>query len=211
MRRLSFLAVLTLISFPALCQVMHHDTVMAPANHLFQPKKFNYGVTLGSQFASVSGYGSALNTFVTPRISYNVNKRLSIGGGVSLIQSNYFNARSYGYNEPARGSNGNFTSAMIFVEGQYLVNDRLTVYGSAFKQLPVTKDPLPYNPFNPVSARGAQGIDFNVGYRVGDHMYIQAGFHYIDGVNPYSSGPLNRNPFMHDPFGTQGGFGAPRW
>jgi hypothetical protein len=183
------------ITYPLFCQNMMRDSVWSNDQRFFQPKKFDYGVTLGSEFITASGFGSGLNTYVTPHISYNLNKRLSIGGGFSVVQTNYFNASSYFQNEPNSFSNGSFTSAMLFVNGQYLVNDRLTIYGSAFKQFPITKDPLPYNPFNPVSPNGAQGINFNVGYKVGKNMYIQAGFRYTEGINPY-----NVHQFYNDPF-----------
>jgi hypothetical protein len=202
---------LILLAAHSFCQLPAFDTLSASGEGLLQPKKFDYGLTLGSQFTSVSGYGSSLNTYVTPRVSYNLSNRFRIGGGISIIQTNYFNAGSWFHNEQTRGSNGNYTSALVFVDGQYIVNKRLTIYGSAFKQIPITQDPLPYNPFNPVSSKGAQGINFNVGYKVGEHMYIQAGFRYSDGVNPYSADPFHQSPFMNDAFGSPAGYGIPRW
>ncbi len=211
MKRLSSLVILFFLMTPVFCQGVMKDTVIGQGEHFFQPKKFDYHVTLGSQFTSISGFGSGLNTYVSPHVSYHVNKRLSIGAGISIIQTNYFKARSYFQNEQASYSNGNFTSAMVYVSGQYLVNDRLTISGSAYKQFPISRDPLPYNPFNPVSSKGIQGIDMNVGYRIGDHMYIQAGFRFSDGANPYYTDPFNRNPFINDGYGSQTGFGVPRW
>jgi hypothetical protein len=195
---------------PVFSQVMMKDSVFG-GDQRVQPRKVNYSVTLGSQFTAASGYGSALTTYITPRVSYNLSSRLRIGGGMSVIQTNYFKARSYFHNEQASFNNGNFTSAMIFIDGQYMVNNRLTLYGSAYKQFPVSKDPLPYNPFNPVSSRGAQGVNFDVVYKIGDHIYIQGGFRYSDGINPYYADPFNRNPFSNDSYGPQPGFGIPRW
>ena len=202
MRRLLFLAILFFIMPPVFCQVMMNDSIFRNDLPFFQSKKFDYGFTLGSQFTSVSGCGSALNTYVAPHFSYNLNRRLSIGGGISFSTTNYFNARSWFQNEQSAGSNGNFTNASVFVYGQYLVNDRLTLYGSAFKIFPVTKDPLPYNPFNPVSQNGAQGVNFNVDYKIGEHMHIQAGFRYSQGLSPY-----NTNSYYNDPF--QSGYNVP--
>ena len=211
MRQVSAFTILFFLTFPVFCQDMAGDSLSGNDQHLFQSKKFDYGLTLGSQFTSVSGYGSALQTYVTPHFSYNLNKRLSIGGGISVIQTNYLKSRSYFQNEQTPGNNGNFTSGMVFIDGQYIVNKHLTVSGSAYKQFPVSQDPLPYNPFNPVSSRGAQGLNFNVSYRINDHMFIQAGFRYSDGTNPNYSDPFNRNPFLNDSYGMQSGFGIPRW
>ena len=211
MKRLSTFVLLFLSAAGLFGQGFVHDTLRAGGDRFFQPKKFNYSVTLGSQFTSVSGFGSALNTYVSPGVSYNLNKRLRIGGGISIIQTNYFDAKPYFRNDLNSGSSGNFTSAMVYVNDEYIVNDRLTISGSAFKQFPITTDPLPYNPFNPVSARGAQGINFNVNYRIGEHVFIQAGFRYSDGVNPYQYDPFDQNPIMKNPYGPGSMFGNPRW
>ena len=163
----------------------------------FQPGKINYSLSLGSEFSSFSGSGSGFSSWITPSVSYNVNKRLKLGGGISVINSNYFNVRPWFASESTDSRSGNFTNAAIFVNGEYLVNDRLSVFGSAFKVFPVTKEPLPYNPFNPISAKGAQGVDLNIGYRIGRNFYIQAGFRYSDGLSPYQSDPFSRDPFKH--------------
>jgi hypothetical protein len=211
MRRLFVVTIFFFLLFPAFCQGIIIDSVSGNDQHFFKPKKLGYGLSLGSEFISMSGFGSGLNTYVTPHVSYNLNKRISIGGGFSIVQTNYFKARSYFRGEQNSFSNGGFTSVTLFVNGQYLVNDRLTIYGSAFKQIPITKDPLPYNPFNPVSANGAQGINFNVGYKVGRNMYIQAGFRYSQGLNPYTANPYYDDPFQSGSYVPGMGLGNPRW
>jgi len=200
-------AIILFISVPLFSQTKPADSLAPDSPHFFQPRKFDYGLTLGSEFTSISGFGSGLTTYVTPRISYNMSKRFSIGGGFSIIQTNYFGAKPYFQNEQNAFSNGNFTSAMLFVSGQYLVNDRLTIYGSAFKQFPITQDPLPYNPFNPVSKNGAQGIHFNVGYKIGKNVMIQAGFRYSEGMNPYNCYSNYNDPFHSGSYIPGAGFG----
>ncbi len=211
MRQLAVLTIMFFLMTPVFCQSTIKDSLSDNDQHLFQPKKIDYGLNIGSEFISMSGFGSGLNTYVTPHVSYNLNKRLSIGGGFSIVQTNYFKARSYFQDEQNSFSNGGFTSATLFVSGQYLVNDRLTIFGSAFKQFPITKDPLPYNPFNPVSPSGAQGINFNVGYKIGRNMYIQAGFRYSQGLNPYNANPYYDDPFQAGSYVPGMGLGNPRW
>jgi len=211
MRLNTIILIWLMLAVPGFSQVSAVDSVINRGNRLYQPKKLNYSLSLGSEFTAVSGFGSALNSWVTPQVSYNLNKKLSIGGGISIIQTNYFDARPWFGNEQTAASNGNFTSALVFVNGQYRVNDRLTVFGSAFKQFPVTQDPLPYNPFNPVSKKGAQGVDLNVGYRIGEHVFIQAGFRYTEGVNPYYNDPFQSNSPFGNNFGRSCGYGVPRW
>jgi hypothetical protein len=172
-----------------------------------------YGVSIGSEFTMASGYGSALNTFVTPRVRFDLSSKFSIGGGFSLVRTDYFNAVPWYGEGNAQSTSGNFYSATLFVNGTYRFNDRLTVTGSAFKQFDLTPNPLPYNPFNPISRKGVQGVDLNVGYKVGRNMYFQAGFRYIDGASPYGTYPYNNSPFMGSPFGAgqQSFYGSPGW
>jgi len=198
MRRISALLLILLLVTPVLAQVKRSDSIQNAGDRLYQPGKIGWGVTLGSEFSAISGYGSGINSFVAPYFSYNLNKRLQLGGGISFIQTNYFKTRAWFQGEQKQTISGNFSNAIIFVNGQYLVNERLTISGSAYKQFPAGQDPLPYNPFSPVSSRGAQGINFDMGYRIGDHMYIQAGFRYSDGRSPYYPDSFNRDPFRND-------------
>jgi hypothetical protein len=211
MKRTSASIILFFIIAGAFTQNLMSDSAHSSGYNGLQPKKINYNVTLGSSFATVSGYGSGLNTYIMPRLSYNVNRHLTIGGGISISQTHYFKTRSYFQNEQSPASDGNFTNATIFIDGQYMVNDRLSVFGSAYKQIPITNDPLPYNPFNPVSSKGAQGFDINVGYRIGKNMYIQAGFRYSEGINPLYPDPFNTNPFQVDSYQPHSAIGIPRW
>jgi hypothetical protein len=204
------LFILFLLTGTVFSQVNRLDSSVTGAQ-IPQPGKFSYGLELGSEFASFSGAGSGFSSWITPRVSFNVNKRLTVGGGFSVINTNYFNVRPLYSIESATPWSGNTTSAAIFVNGQYKVNDRLSVFGSAYKVFPVSSEPLPYNPFNPISAKGSQGVDFNVGYKIGRNAYIQAGFRYSDGRSPYQTDPFNRDPFNQSfPF-QQSGMGNQRW
>jgi hypothetical protein len=198
-KKTTFLILLIAFSAISLAQQPIRDTL--PETGLFQPGKFNYHVTIGSEFTTVSGFGSAFQSYITPRLTYNLNQRLKIGGGISFRQTNYINARSlFGDNSGLRGSNSSFTSALVFIDGEYIVNDRFTIFGSAFKEIPVTRDPLPYNPFSPYTNGKAQGIDFNIGYKMGKHFYIQAGFRYSEGMSPWCNDPFG-GTFSGNPYG----------
>ena len=213
MRKFFLPVFLCVFACPLFSQTVLSDSSAAGSGHFFQKGKFDYGLNLGSEFTSASGFGSAFSTQVSPHFYYNVSKRFRIGGGITAANTGYINAKPLFGNESVHGSSGNFTTAGIFVSGQYLVNDRLTITGSAFKIFPVSRDPLPYNPFNPVSPNGAQGINFNVGYKVGKNMYIQAGFRYSEGLSPYnnSNGRYPADPFHQGSFVPGFGTTNPGW
>jgi len=210
MKRTLFLLIFSLIYSLMFCQVSQIDST-GNRDHWFKQGKLSYRLTLGSEFTSFSGAGSGFSSWITPGVSYNINKRLKLGGGFSIINTGYFNMRPYFTAESTGSWNGNFTNAAIFVNGRYIVNDRLSVFGSAYKIFSVSKEPLPYNPFNPITSKGAQGIDFNMGYRIGKNIYIQAGFRYSDGLSPYQTDPFGRDLFRQGSVFPGTGLSNPGW
>lgn len=196
-------------SFLCLCSAVGFSQTLRPDSvqpfHGFQPGKVNYHLNLGSEFASTSGYGSGFSNWVSPAISYDVSKKLRLGGGFTVASTTYFSYRPWYLTESTGSFNGNISTATIFVNGQYLVNDRLSIFGSAYKTMPLTNEPLQYNPFNPIHGTSTQGVDLNIGYKVGKNMFIQAGFRYSDGRSPYQNNTFG-NPFGGNAFGTGAAF-----
>lgn len=213
MQRIGLFLFLAFLGVTAESQSLPGEGMVRKSMSLAPRRKPAFGVTIGSEFTAVKGYGSALNTFITPRVSYDLSRRFSVGGGVSVVRTDYFNVVPYYGEHVSQSTSGNYYSATLFVNGTYRVNERLTLTGSAFKQFDLTPDPLPYNPFNPISRHGAQGVDFNIGYKVGRNMYFQAGFRYVDGASPYGYDSYRGNPFTGSPFGygQQSWYGAPGW
>jgi hypothetical protein len=200
MKRLVFIVILSLSVFVSNAQISATDTLKPGYKAGFKPNRSHFGLSLGSSFATTSGFGSGLTTYITPTFSYDVSKRFRIGGGLSYMNTTLFNVHPYYGSESAAGISTNYSTAMIFVNGSYLVNDRLTIYGSAFKVIPLGENPLPYNPYSPISKNGAQGVNVNVDYRIGENFHIQAGFGYSQGVNPYRASPFYSDPFNQGAF-----------
>ncbi len=195
-----------IVVFVTFARVFAQQPATDSARRTFATRKFNVHLSLGSQFSSWIGYGSGLSTFVTPTFTYDVNKRLQLQGGISLVTTNYFGVRPFFSESNGPTSSGNFTSALLFVSGTYLLNNNIRISGSAFKEFPVSGDPLPYSPFQPYSNDGAHGIRMDINYKVGEHFQIQAGFGYSKGVNPYYS------PYGNSFWGTYDRFGLmPQW
>jgi len=91
--------------------------------------------------------------------------------------------------------NGNFTNALIFVSGDYLVNDRLKVSGTLFKEFNLLNSVSGYNPY---TRNNAQGAFMKVDYKVFENFHIEAGFGYSNGANPYSN--YLGYPYPYSPF-----------
>ena len=149
----------------------------------FVPGKISSGMELGTYFTSFSGYGSSFSTYISPYISYPVNSRFRINAGMTIVNSSLFGIKPLYPMNQENSLNGNIISALIYVSGDYLVNERLKISGTLYKEI---------NLFNSVPGRNsftdqnAQGGYMKVDYKVFENFYIEAGFGYSKGVNPYN-------------------------
>ena len=200
-------------SLPAAANSRIFDTVSQhkPGDlNLFHSGKPEFHVMAGSEFSTASGYGSGLTEYIIPQVSYPLGKRFVVSGGIAVMNTNYFNAKPLFYNENTQGYNGNYTSVTLFASGKYFVNDRFIIGATVYKEFPAAGKPLTYSPYNPVSQQGAEGFHVNAQYKIGQHMFIEAGFGMKRGgydyfnSNPYS--PYHSNGIGSfggmDPFGT---------
>jgi len=169
----------------------------------FQLHKPEYHVSVGMDFSNASGYGSAFTQYVVPQVNYHISRKFMVGGGVAIANTNYFNAKPLYSGDLFQPYSGNYTSLTVFASGTWFVTDRLTISGTFYKEFPVSGKTLTYSPYNPISGQGSQGLNMNIKYKVGEHMFIQAGFRVNQGRNPY-----NTNPYS--PYNSQG-LGGMNW
>jgi hypothetical protein len=194
-RGITFLIFLLSGIFQGFSQSASFDTIpVATGNntnspHQITPHKLDYHIQMGSQFTT-SSYGSGFSTFVAPHLTYGISKRFSISGGISLVNTTL---NGYSYNPWSSEKNsfsGNFTTALVYISGQYQLNNRLTISGTAYKQFGLFGNTPGYNYS---SMNDAHGIYMNVSYKVADNVHLEAGFGYSKGYNPYQI-------FGNDPF-----------
>jgi hypothetical protein len=161
-------------------QVAAMDSLPAAAGttmskHLPVLHKLDVSIRTGSEFMTTSGYGSAFSTFLSPALTYPVSRKFSLSGGVSIVNTSLYGIR--GWSAIPEGSSpsfsGNFTQATLWVSGQYFLNDRITLTGTAYKTFDLLSDKPGYTPFYKTNPQGAF---LNVGYKVSDHLRIEAGF-----------------------------------
>ena len=152
-------------------------------------QKPDYRLQFGTMFSTTSGYGSGISTYISPEIGYSLTSRFRINTGISIINTNLIGVTPYFSSTNEQKFNGNFTSALIYINGQYKLNDRLTLNGSAYKQFNLSDDP-PGNPYSKMNER--QGFNMAIDYKAAENFHIQAGFGYSKGYPPY----------YQDPFGT---------
>lgn len=219
MTRLEIILILTFVSFlftKGNAQSSRIDTLPASSvspsstinsSHIasLPLHKLHVGVQVGTEFMTTSGYGSGLSTFLSPTLTYPVSKRFVLSGGISVVNTTLYGVKPYyslGGENPTPGFSGNITQTTLWVSGQYLLSDRITLTGTAYKTMDVLGDAPKYTPFY---KNNPQGAYLNVGYKINDFMHIEAGFGYSKGNygsafgNPYGSGfgSSNFDPFFN--------------
>ena len=112
--------------------------------------QLHVGVQVGTQFTATSGYGSGLSTFLSPTLTYPVSKRFSISGGISIVNTTLYGVKPF-YILPGEQSfpafTGNITQATLWVSGQYLLSDRITLTGTVFKTIDILGQKPVNSPF----------------------------------------------------------------
>jgi len=161
-------------------------------------QKPDYKLQFGTMFSTTSGYGSCISTYVSPEIGYSLTSRFRINGGISIITTNLFGVTPFYSMNSEQKVNGNYTSALIYLNGQYKINERLTMNGSVYKQFNLFDDP-PGNRYSKLNDR--QGFNMAIDYKAAENFHIQAGFGYSKGYSPY----------YHDPFGASYGQSPFSW
>ncbi len=161
----------------------------------YTPGKTNYSIEVGTSYSSFgSGMGMS-SSYISPSVVFSPTQNLMIEAGGRFSYNNFSGApmlmqSSNGQIEPA--NTGNPTEA--YVRGHYIVNNRLSVYGSgAFGQNQVY-----YSPYSRTfGSSNYQHISFGMDYKISEKVSIGASFGITNGPawgTPY--GRYGWSPFM---------------
>jgi hypothetical protein len=168
-----------------------------------QPKKLDWGVQLGTSATFAGKYGSSFNTSVSPHVTWQPSQRFRINAGISIVNTSLFGYTPYYYGygfENGSSYSGNYTHALLYAEGQYLLTKDLQLSGSIYADVPL----IGSDPKNPYSTSNLKGVSMELQYRIGPHATIQAGFNYIRYEGPFRYDPfMNSGTMFYDPFGTR--------
>jgi hypothetical protein len=135
------------------------------------------------------------DTYIAPEIRYKAARRVHFSAGV-ILSTGYFSGA--GFENPATAGSGStplsgnrFNRILVFAEGNYQVNPRLTVGGMVVKEL----DNDMYRQLNAFQKNsGFQSIGMNVNYKITDNFHVGARVNVTDGRPYYFNDPTN--PFM---------------
>ncbi|MDX5418674.1 MAG: hypothetical protein LPK09_05615 [Hymenobacteraceae bacterium] len=157
--------------------------------------RISYGLSAGATFGN--GFGA---TYLEPSVRYQLSPRLRVFSSLT-----YMSVMSQQYTDvsPEGGTIMRRTSPsshyIMHVGADYLVNDRLILSGSVWKDFSnvPTQNPSYMNFMTP----GRQGMDFRATYKITDHFSVTGGMRYSNGASPIYG------PFSHPAsFNRNGGF-----
>ncbi len=155
--------------------------------------RFSYAMSAGAMFGS--GFGAS---YLEPTVRYNLNPRLRVFGSMtymSVFSGQYAAPTAEGGTTMMRTSPSNHFIGHVGAD--YLVNDRLMLSGSVWKDFSniPAHNPAYMNMMTP----GRQGLDMRATYKITDHVSITGGMRYTNGASPLFS------PFYNPGFGSRGG------
>lgn len=143
-------------------------------------RKMSYGLSAGTQFSRLFG----TTTYLEPSVMFPITKRLSGFASLSLITTfgstpNFLGNDDFSVNyTPMRRQN-----YVLNAGGNYIVNNRLNLTGSIWRDL--SKSSLPTS-VNLLMPGGTNGMSLRANYKVTENFSVSGGFRYSNG-NSYQS------------------------
>ena len=167
----------TITPAPAAASVAEKSTL--------QPTRtISYGLSMGTQFSPL--FGTA--TYLEPSVLFPITKRFSGYASVSMISAfnNYGNrfGQEAGVEPVTNRWNQHY---IVHAGGNYMVNDRLNLTGSVWRDLSKNKLSAPVNLLMP---GGTNGMSIRASYKVTDNFSVSGGLRYSNG-NAYQNSWYN--------------------
>lgn len=167
---------------------------------LFEP--LNLQMQTGASFGTLGYGGNYFQSFLSPALSFPLNKKLSVSAGVTYSHTSFNNMPLLKTNGEIESFSGNMNTLTMFTSGIYRANDKVTLTGSAFS----TINPSFNARLNPDAIRmEAKGFSFGVDYKLGENTHIGAEVRFQHGngnlYNPYNTfySPYRQNsPFLNN-------------
>lgn len=202
-----YVIILSMVLLPAIVSGQVGNDLGNPA---FGNLKTDFDVSLGSSMMATGGGGSMFMNYAFPKLSMQPNQDLKIEAGVLMMNTSMNNVQPFGLStQPGQTSlNPNYTDSYAYASGEYQVNEKLIVKGSAYKKFNMNSQMQSAHPqaFN-FDAYGAQ-MGFR--YKLSENTSIGGSVSFRKGYDPLNPGyngyynsysPFNQySPFSPSPF-----------
>lgn len=170
-------------------QTMMHDNTKN--NSYINNSKPQLSASLSTSFTSFGSGVNSIGTSFMPQITFPMSQKFAVTAGIGY--STFFIGNS---NQSLFQSNQS-QYGHVFVAGDYMVNDKISLRGTAYKTFRLDSPNPSIESGFPGYDFSSQGIIMDVEYRVTDNFRINVGFEYRQQNYPmYGPGFNNNSPHM---------------
>lgn len=162
-------------------------TADSAGNIRFIPGDIGFSMQVGTGLAGNFKGSASFSTFVSPALAYNISPRFRIKTGVTVF-NNFGDPYIAGYDHYYSPVVNSGTTTSVYVQGDYLLSNKLMLSGAAYKDIPVSPriaDPTLKMP-------ESQGMILNLNYRPTSNFEINASFEYGSGSRSMFYNPIHR-------------------
>lgn len=167
-------------------------------------KKPSVSVEAGTSFSSFGAGNTGIGTYIAPKVSMPVSDRLSLSVGMS-----YSTMFLKGNADAGIPSSSN-SYGSLFVSGEYQVNEKLMVRGSAYKTFLLNSGPQSNSLNSQYLDFSSQGFIMDAEYKVNEKFSIGVSVEYrqmnqpsfcpsggnsFNGNSNFGGSPLQTSPF----------------
>jgi hypothetical protein len=161
------------------------STTLIPENPVKEKsKKLHTGINVDAGYMLGGGIGSPFMT-LSPFVSYPVTNRFGVDVGLSAGYGGLFFPNTTLEGQPKMLP---MTQLFIFASGNYKLNEKLTVSGTAFKRIVDVQNPN--NSVNPTTNYNFQGASVGFNYKISNNFSFGVQLHFNS-----PSGYSNYNPY----------------
>lgn len=153
-------------------------------------KKVDFDLSVGSSYSFLGKFGSYSNFYVSPSWNYKLNPRFLVRAGALINYTPYTSVPSgLFYNENTQFS-APPVGVMLYTQGTYFLSPRLTVTGTAYKEVTSSYKPF-INPY--YNNYKMQGVSIGFDYKLFENVHIGAQFNYNNTPPGYFNNSLNNS------------------
>ncbi|QHT70292.1 hypothetical protein GXP67_28390 [Rhodocytophaga rosea] len=171
---------------PQLYKVRNKATEPTTELEPYRPLQFN--MQAGTSVGVIGRNHSFWSNYLAPQASYQLGRRWNLNVG-TMFSYTQFGTTARGREAGQPSPNGYFQN-FVYAQGQYLVNPRLQLTGTAFYET-TRFNGLTMNP--QATNLQSKGLSMHADYKVSEHFSIGAGVQISNG-NSYLGNGLYQSP-----------------
>jgi hypothetical protein len=183
------LFIVFVLSGPVVISQSNSGFISPDSPLLNKNQKIKFGFQAGTSFSSFGNGFSLFSNQISPHLSYQVSPKFSLEIGTTI--SNYNTGNTPVFSLSGDPMSASFMGISGYAAGRYLVNDRLSISGTVYRESSV----MPGLSVNPAAFEFLnQGIGVGFDYKISDKFSFGAGIQMRQTNNPWGGSYLN-NPY----------------